>query len=155
MRFFTKFASDDSPIDDLQQTDDPITKVGKSLRIYIPVEVTTFYLAFFGLAGAAQDRNTKELAQYVLLPILGLLLTVILGMAKFEDRKSKKNLWQRVKWGSVLVASVAFIGWVYITGGHFFDVVIEPIIAAIVFAAVSILLPIVYGWIQKPEAPPS
>lgn len=122
----------------IRDEEDPIKKAAKGLKEYIPVGVTSFYLTFFA---AAADTPQQELIQFQVLPVLSLIATIILSYRKSSTSGSGGSL----ALGGLVIPPLALIGWIYVTGGQFFTLAIPPIIAAIVFAFVSLILPAFYA----------
>ncbi|MBN8581228.1 MAG: hypothetical protein J0L96_11205 [Anaerolineae bacterium] len=141
----------DSGIQKLDEEIDPIKKVGMALREYVPVDVTAFYLTFFS-AAAGQPEPDKSLAQFTILPILGLIATFIVSIAKNIDSKSEEpKWWKKTHWGGVFVSTLAFVGWLYVSGGHFGTFVFKPFFIAMGFTFLGIVVPVVYGLLKKPS----
>lgn len=148
MSILTRFFVSDS-LQILKNQEDPIKKAGMAMSQYIPVQVTSFYLTFFAAAGG-QTEPEKALAQFIVLPMLGLLATFVVSIPQnFDKKSSETKWWKKTQWGGVTVSTVAFIGWVYVTGGHFFDWIMPPFFVALTFAFLGIVVPVIYGLLQK------
>jgi hypothetical protein len=148
----TRLLVDRTAQEELREETDPIKKAGMALRQYVPVEVTSFYLMFFAAAGS-QTADKKKFAQWILLPVLGLAATIAVSMSKNWDPKStEQKWWEKVTWPGVAVSTLAFVGWVYVTGGQFFALKIDPFIVSVVFAFLGIVVPAVYGMTLKPSS---
>jgi hypothetical protein len=149
MSTFTRFFVDDHALQELKKETNPVKKAGMALREYIPIEVTSFYLPFFAAADN-QPKDVKEFSQFLLLPILGLILTFVVSISKNIDKKSTETkFWRKTDWIAVFVSTLSFVAWVYVTGGHFHTWTMSPFIAAILFAFFSIAAPIGYGLTKR------
>lgn len=89
MSILTRFFVSDS-LQILKNQEDPIKKAGMAMSQYIPVQVTSFYLTFFAAAGG-QTEPEKALAQFIVLPMLGLLATFVVSIPKILTKDHPKQ----------------------------------------------------------------
>ena len=146
------FLADDKAIQDLESETSLAKKAQKGLRQYVPLEVTSFYLTVFALAGG-QTREVETFTRLFLLPILGLIATAALATARnIKKEPSATKWWKRTKWWGVAVSTVAFIAWVYVSGGTFFGWYLHSFYVGVGFLFFGILSPLFYGvTTKKPE----
>jgi hypothetical protein len=110
--------------------------VALAMQDLIPVEVTALYL---GLSGILTDPLAK-----LILPIGGLLTTAYIRYTQ-TDKRTLYDKKHKLRLGMVLIPVLAFVGWVYITGGNILN--FNPVskeVVAVIFGFLNIALPPVY-----------
>lgn len=121
-----------------------ISDTANAMKELVPVVATSFYLSFINLPGIME--NTER----ILLPTLTLIIVLF---ARLFGTGGEDEAGQNVSWPERIVhtaiSTLAFIGWVYVTGHQIGSLEFDTITIAIVFAFLNIVLPILYKFFLK------